>query len=63
VSPGAIQRGVNDKRFERKQKQRDAREAELDRVLAKVKDQGLHSLTRKEKKVLQRATDDRRGGG
>jgi len=61
-SPGAIQRNVNQGRFERKQKQAAAREAELDRVLAKVKEKGLHSLTRGEKKTLQRATDERRGG-
>ncbi len=60
-SPSSIQHNVNQGRFERKRKQAAAREAELDRVLAKVKDKGLHSLTRGEKKTLQRATDERRG--
>ena len=31
------------------------------RVLDKVQREGLHSLTSAEKKILQRATDDRRG--
>jgi len=61
-SPSAIQHNVNRGRFERKRKQAAAREAELDRVLAKVKEKGLHSLTRGEKKTLQQATDERRGG-
>ncbi|MEX0776506.1 MAG: rhomboid family intramembrane serine protease [Phycisphaeraceae bacterium] len=35
-------------------------EAEVDRILAKVKAQGLHSLSDKEKRTLQRATERRR---
>jgi len=60
-SPGAIQRNVNQGRFERQRKREAAREAELDRVLAKVKDKGLQSLSRREKRVLQQATNARRG--
>jgi membrane associated rhomboid family serine protease len=37
------------------------RDAEVDRVLDKVRDEGLHSLTDAEKKVLREATEDRRG--
>ncbi len=44
---------------DRKRKTPD--EAEVDRVLDKVQREGLHSLTPAEKKVLQQATDDRRG--
>lgn len=38
-------------------------EAEVDRILAKVREHGLHSLTRGEKKTLQRATDRQRHVG
>ena len=58
-SPSAIPNNVNQGRFERKRKQAAAQEDELDRILAKVKEQGLQSLSRKEKKVLQRATDEK----
>ncbi len=40
-----------------------ALDAEVDRILAKVKDQGLHSLTDKEKKTLATATDRQRKAG
>lgn len=40
----------------RKQKALAAERAEVDRILAKVHDQGLQSLSRKEKKILTRAT-------
>jgi len=36
-------------------------EAEVDRILSKVATQGLHSLSDKEKKVLRRATESKRG--
>lgn len=42
-----------------KPKQTD--EAEVDRVLDKVQREGIHNLTNAEKKILQQATDDRRG--
>lgn len=35
-------------------------ESEVDRILAKIATQGLHSLTDKERKILQKATDERR---
>ena len=38
-------------------------EAEIDRILDKVREKGLASLTNKEKKTLQRATDRQRGAG
>lgn len=40
----------------RKQKAIAAEEAEVDRILAKVRNQGMASLTRKEKKILAQAT-------
>lgn len=61
-SPAAIQEGWSRGRWERKQQQAAATEAEVDRILDKVKQHGLQSLTRKEKKTLQRATQQRRGG-
>jgi Zn-dependent protease len=39
-----------------------ARQAELDRVLAKISESGMGSLTGAERRVLERATKDRRGG-
>ena len=37
--------------------------AKVDRILTKVKEHGLHSLTRSEKKTLQRATDRKQDAG
>jgi len=57
--PGLFARWQN----ARAQRQRDAdqqrerkREAEIDRILAKVKNEGMHSLTEREKKALQDET-------
>jgi len=36
-------------------------ESEVDRILSKVATQGLHSLSDKEKRILRRATESRRG--
>jgi len=57
LNPQAIQDGVNKGRYERKVKREETGRAEIDRILAKVSEQGLHSLTKKEKKVLQQDTD------
>jgi membrane associated rhomboid family serine protease len=62
ISPAAIQAGVNDKRWQRKLDRQRQDEAELDRILAKVKEHGLHALSATEKRKLQRATDRRRTG-
>jgi len=61
LSPIAIQDGINKGRFERKVKKEQAGRAEVDRVLAKVAEHGLHSLSAKEKKTLQQDTDRLRG--
>ncbi|MEM6460252.1 MAG: rhomboid family intramembrane serine protease [Planctomycetota bacterium] len=60
VSPAAVKGKVEAGRFERKRKQEEALEAEVDRILAKVADQGLASLTNKEKKTLNDATAAKR---
>lgn len=41
----------------KRRRDREALEEEVDRILAKVKEQGLHSLTRAEKRTLQRASE------
>ncbi len=50
--------------IERREKKRDRKseknQAEVDRILTKVKEHGLHSLTEAEKKTLQRETDRQR---
>jgi len=62
-SPSAIQHGVNKGRFERKRKRELADRAEVDRILDKVRDKGLASLTRKEKRVLNEATERQKRAG
>lgn len=61
VSPEAIQQGYNKGRFERKKKQEVSHRAEVDRILDKVKDKGLSSLTSKEKRTLQKETEKQSG--
>lgn len=56
LNPQAIQDGVNKGRYERKVKREAHSRAEIDRILAKVSEHGLQSLTKKEKKVLQQDT-------
>jgi len=60
-SAGATPRSRS--RWDRKQKQQHRESAEVDRILSKVKEHGVHSLTRSEKKILQRATDRHREAG
>ncbi len=62
-SPSAIQHNVNKGRFERKRKQGLADRAEIDRILDKVRDHGLASLTRKEKKLLSDETERQKRAG
>ncbi|MAE60156.1 MAG: hypothetical protein CMJ49_02240 [Planctomycetaceae bacterium] len=49
-------------RGQRLREQREQREAEVDRILAKVHEEGLASLSEKEKRVLSEATESKRGG-
>ena len=62
-SPGAIQAGVNKGRFERRRKREQASQAEIDRILDKVRDKGLSSLTRREKKLLSEETERQKRAG
>lgn len=61
VSPGTFKVKVVSQKKEKAAKKEVASEAEIDRILAKVSDQGLQSLTSKEKKALNRETDRKRG--
>jgi len=63
LSPQAIQAGVAKGRYEKKQKQAQQTEADVDRILDKVRDQGLQSLTKAEKKKLNEATQRQRDAG
>lgn len=56
-SPRAIQDGYNRGRYEKKIKQEQAGREEVDRILAKVSEKGLQSLSKREKKILQQDTD------
>jgi membrane associated rhomboid family serine protease len=51
------------KRLQRRLQQTEEEEAEVDRILDKVRQHGLQSLNRREKKVLNRATERSRQGG
>ena len=42
--------------WERKQKRQQAQQAEIDRILRKIHEKGLNSLSRKEKQLLQEAS-------
>ncbi|MEM1354095.1 MAG: rhomboid family intramembrane serine protease [Planctomycetota bacterium] len=61
-SAQAIQDGYNQGRHERKVKKERASREEVDRILEKVSEKGLQSLTKREKKILQQDTDRLRGG-
>lgn len=61
-SPQAIQDGYTKGRYERKLKEQQSHQAEVDRILAKVSEHGIQSLSKKEKKILQQDTDRLRGG-
>ena len=49
-------------RWQKVQQKKVEDEKEVDRILDKVKDHGLQSLTRREKKTLNRATERKRAG-
>jgi len=61
VSPNTFKVKVVTQKKEKAAKREVASEAEIDRILAKVSEQGLQSLTAKEKKALNRETDRKRG--
>ncbi len=62
-SPSAIQAGVNKGRFERKKKHKAAGQDEVNRILDKVREQGIASLTRKEKNTLNEETERQNRAG
>ncbi|MFW6065267.1 MAG: rhomboid family intramembrane serine protease [Planctomycetota bacterium] len=47
---------LNEGAWEKRMQQRSDEQAEMDRILRKINDQGINSLTRKEKRTLQDAT-------
>ena len=57
LSTQAMREEISEGLQERKQRKEQASREEVDRILAKVSEQGLHSLTKKEKKVLQQDTE------
>lgn len=57
LSAQAVQDGYTKGRYEKKVKKQQATRQEVDRILAKVSEKGLQSLTSKEKKILQQDTD------
>jgi len=61
LSPEAIQEGYNKGRYEKKLKQEQASREEVDRILAKVSEKGIQSLSKREKKILQQDTDRLKG--
>ena len=61
ISPQAIQDGYNKGKYEKKIKKEQASREEVDRILAKVSDKGLHSLSKREQKILKQDTDRLRG--
>jgi rhomboid family protein len=63
LSTSAIQAGVNKGRFERKRKREVIDQTEVDRILDKVRNKGLASLSRKEKKTLNDATERQKRAG
>ncbi len=49
--------------FQAKMKQQQQLQFEVDRILSKVREQGIQSLTRKEKQTLERATEEQKQRG
>jgi len=58
-----VRGAVASRKREKAAKREAATEAEVDRILAKVRDHGLQSLTNKEKKTLAEATERQRRAG
>jgi hypothetical protein len=54
--------GRRTKARDAKEKREQAFQGEVDRILDKVRDQGMQSLTRQEKKTLSEATERRKRG-
>ena len=63
ISPRSTMARLDETRWQRQQKRTRLDRAKVDHILDKVRDQGLQSLTRKEKKLLAKATDQHRRSG
>lgn len=61
LSPQSIQAGYNKGRYEKKIKKEQASRQEVDRILGKVSEKGLQSLTKREQKILKQDSDRLRG--
>ena len=61
LSPNQIRTSLQQSRNHSRRQSGVREENEVDRILDKVRANGLASLTRREKKMLQRATDRKRG--
>lgn len=61
--PASIAESLRRRRRQRERQQVADEQAQVDRILDKVKNHGLHSLTRSEKKTLNRATQRQRRAG
>jgi membrane associated rhomboid family serine protease len=57
---GDVKQKIEDSAWEKKIKRREKDEEEIDQILEKIKVEGIGSLTPKEKKKLQRATERQR---
>jgi len=60
AEPEAPAPGRGARRAERQERDREAESSEVDAILAKIAQQGLDSLTDRERRLLQRATERRR---
>lgn len=60
ASPERLRQKHQQGRVQRRRQKEAEEAAEVDRILDKVKNQGLHSLTKREKKILNRATERQR---
>lgn len=63
LSLSTVRESIRRRRRQRDRETAAREEAEVDRILIKVREQGLHSLTRSEKRTLQRATNRQRKAG
>ncbi|MBI1367761.1 MAG: rhomboid family intramembrane serine protease [Planctomycetes bacterium] len=61
ISPAQLRDRYKRGRFQDKLKKQAASEQEIDRILAKVSQQGLQSLTRREQKFLRQTSEEKRG--
>jgi membrane associated rhomboid family serine protease len=62
ISPGAIRQQVHKNAWQRRMQEAEELEREVDRILDKVAKEGMASLTSREKRTLQRATELQRRG-